>query len=272
MKLKYIWQNSLLWLLLLWCLLSLIYHCSLPVILSGVAVWVLLIYTLAPGVFWNYLSYFSFDQQKKERLLLKALSYKPLILQPYTTLAMMYVRQKRWLESVTILERVIETANPRFGADVKILLAIAYRESGSYDEAVETLTGLLKQGVKSFLIYFNLAAAYLKSGRLEEALAAAEKARSFDVKSTQPVLLMGRIHFELREFEKAKDDYQWAINHLSWPVESYYWLGRAELELGEKEAAIEHFQKAVEKIRDDPEMSDVSLSEAEEWLRKTNDL
>jgi tetratricopeptide (TPR) repeat protein len=268
MKFKQLWQSSLLWVLLFWCILSLIYHSSWVVVTAGMLVWVIIIFFTAPGVFWNYISHLSFNPQKKEYLLAKAVSYKPQILQPYVTLAMIYARKKRWPETVTALEQAIRLANPRSGPEVKVLLAISYRESGNDDQAVELLNELTKQGNKSLIIYINLASSYIKLARFEEALVAAEKARSFDLKATQPVLLMGRIHFELHEFQKAKDDYEWSIKHLSWPVESYYWLGRAELELGEPEAAINHLKMAVEKIKDDPDMSDVSAAEAEVWLKK----
>jgi tetratricopeptide (TPR) repeat protein len=268
MKFKQLWQSSLLWVLLFWCILSLIYHSSLLVVAAGILVWVLLVYFTTPGVFWNYLSNLSFNLQTKERFLLKAVSYKPQIFQPYTSLAMIYTRQKRWPEAVAALEQAVGLANPRTSPEIKILLAISYRESALYDKALEVLIGLTGQGIKNLIIFLNLASTYVKLGRFEEALVAAEKARSFDLKATQPVLLMGRIHFELQEFQKAKDDYEWSISHLSWPVESYYWLGRAELELGEPEAAFNHLKAAVEKIKDDPDMSDVPFTEAEEWLKK----
>jgi tetratricopeptide (TPR) repeat protein len=270
-KLKQFWQKSLIWLLLFWCILALIYHSSVIVIIAGVMVWVIVVFLTAPGVFWNYLSHFIFNRQKKERWLVKAVSYKPYISQPYAVLAIIYARQKRWLEAVPLLEQAIGYTNLQSSAELKNLLAIACRESGSSDKALEILTGLIESGTKSFIIYLNLASAYMKLGRWEEMKAAAEKARSFDLKSNQPVLLMGRAHFELGEFQKAKDDYEWSIGHMSWPVESYYWLGRSELELGEKEAAATHLKTALERIKDDPDMADVPYLEVEEWLKKAEE-
>jgi len=268
MKIKQLWQSSLTWILLLWCILSIIYHCSLWMVVSGVVIWVIIIFISAPGVFWNHWSHFTFNQQKKEHWLTKAVSSRPQIFQPYLSLATIYIRNKRWADAAAILEPAIDLNHPRSGPDARILLAIAYRESGNNDKAIEILTNLTSQGVKSFVVYMNLATTLFKNGKLEEALPAAEKARSLDVKSSQPVLLMGRIHFEQHEYQKAKDDYEWSIKHLSWPVESYYWLGRSELELNNLKAAQENLQTAVNKIKDDPEMSDVPVAEAEEWLKK----
>ncbi len=268
MKIKQLWQSSLTWILLLWCILSVIYHCPLWVVLAGVVAWVLVVFLWAPGVFWNHWSHFTLNQQKKERRLTKAVSYKPLVFQPYLSLATMYIRQKRWPEATSVLESAVELDHPRSGQNARILLAIAYRESANYDKAVEVLTNLVRRGVENYVVALNLATTLFKVGRLEEALKAAEKARSLDLKATQPVLLMGRIHFEQGEFDKARDDYQWSIQHLSWPVESYYWLGRAEYELGDIESAREHLKIAVTKIKDEPDMSDISASEAEAWEKK----
>jgi tetratricopeptide (TPR) repeat protein len=270
-KLKQIWQKSLIWLLLFWCILSLIYRSRGVVIISGVVIWVIVVFFTAPGVFWNYLSQFIFNQQKKEGWLVKAVSYKPYITQPYTALGLNYARQKRWLETIPLLEQAIGYANPHYSSELKNILAIAYRESGSPDKAVEIITGLIASGANSFIIYLNLASSDMKLGRWEETAVAAEKARSFDVKSNQPVLLMGRAHFELGEFQKAKDDYEWSISHMSWPVESYYWLGRSELALGEKKAAATHLKTALERIKDDPDMSDVPYSKVEEWLKQAEE-
>ena len=66
------------------------------------------------------------------------------------------------------------------------------------------LTGLTGQGIKSFIIYINLASTYVKLGRYEEALTAAEKARSFNLKATQPVLLMGESILNSKSFKKPK--------------------------------------------------------------------
>ena len=195
MKIKQLWESSLTWILLLWCLLSIIYHCPLWLVASGVLIWVIAVFLLAPGAFWNYRSYFTFNQQKKELWLAKAVGYQPQIFQPYLSLATIYIRQKRWIEAAAVLEPAVRLNHPRSGTNAQILLAIAYRESGNNQKAIDLLTQLTQKGEESYVLYLNLATTLLKSAKLTEALAAAEKARSLDLKSTQPVLLMGRIHF-----------------------------------------------------------------------------
>ena len=136
------------------------------------------------------------------------------------------------------------------------------------DAALKMLDQAVAAGMKTAKVYLNYALTYMKQSRLPEALDAAAKARSRNLNATEPVLVMGRIHFALEDYESAKDDYDWAIAHTSWPVESYYWLGRAELELGQTEAAVEHLRKAVERITEDPLLSDITVSEASVWLEK----
>ncbi len=272
MKLKQLWQNNIIWFLLVWILTVLIFQFSLLIFGVGVLAWVMLLYLTAPGVFWTYYTSIKFNKQNSEHYLLKAISYQPAIPGPYISLGVIFARSKRWAEAVKVFEEAFRLSNKRSGKDVQIMLAISYRESGNYQRALELMTELLEKGNKTFILYINLATTYFKLNRLEEALETAEKARSINLKSPQPVLLMGRIHFETGEFQKAKDDYLWSIDHMSWPVESYYWLGRAELELKETETAIEHLKKAVERITDDPDMSDVPVEEAQEWLNKAGKL
>ena len=76
------------------------------------------------------------------------------------------------------------------------------------------------------------------------------------------------IYQEYQEYQKAKEDDEWAIARIKYPTESYYWLGRAELELGNKDEAVRHLQRAVERISEDPLLSDVTLEEAQYWLDK----
>ena len=83
-----------------------------------------------------------------------------------------------------------------------------------------------------------------------------------------PVLLIARIYFDRQDFASAKDNYEWCIKHTSWPVESYYWLGRSELELGLIDQACAHLATAVERITEDPLLSDVPQEEAQAWLDK----
>lgn len=272
MKLKQLWQNNIIWVLIIWTLAALVFHFNAVVFTIGLIVWVALLYFTARGVFWSYINSLVFNKQKSEHYLSKAINFKPVIPGPYISLGVIYARAKRWPEAVKVFEEAYKLAVFRSQKDVQIMLAISYRESGNYQRALELLTELSQKGNNTFILFMNLATTYFKLDRLEEALETAQKARSLNLKSTQPVLLMGRIHFEKREFQAAKDDYLWAIDHMSWPVESYYWLGRAEMELGEIEKAIEDLKKAVERITDDPDMSDVPVTEAREWLDKAEKL
>ena len=174
--------------------------------------------------------------------------------------------------AIMMLEQALNFSTPRAVPSIKPVLAVAYRENGEYEKALHIFESLVEQGVRTVHVYINLAQTYLKLDKLPEALTAAHKARSLDLSALNPVLVIGRIHFLMKDFEAAKDDYEWAVSHASWPVESYYWLGRTKLELGEIEKAKEHLQTAVERITSDPDLSDVPVDEAQKWLEQASDI
>lgn len=265
---KQFWQKNLWWLLAGWAFFSLLHRPGWAVFGAGVLFWLLLVYLSAPGVFWNYLAHLVFDPEKSKIFFQKALDAGSVIPRPYFSLGILLCRQKKWQEALPLLEKAVELSLPRFNAKANLLTAIAYRESGDFPKALAIFEKLQANGDKTTEVYFNLALTYLRQNRLEEALQTAKKARSLDLQSSDPVLLMGKIHFAMGDYEAAKNDYEWVISHISWPVESFYWLGRCELELGENEAAAEHLKTAVQRIKDDPLLSDVPLEEAEEWYRR----
>lgn len=272
MKLKRFWHQNLQWLLFIWCICSLILRPGWIIFFAGVLGWVAILYLTAPGVFWTYFGMLSpssrFDAAKSARQLQKALEKKPLIPQPYINLGILYAREKKWAEAIPLFEEARKLSTKRDMAETLVILGIAYRENGQPETALKILDQAVAAGMKTAKVYLNYALTYMKLNRLPEAQEAAAKARSCNLNATEPVLVMGRIHFAQGDYESAKDDYEWAVAHTSWPVESYYWLGRAELELGQTEAAVEHLRKAVERITEDPLLSDVPAFEASVWLEK----
>jgi tetratricopeptide (TPR) repeat protein len=149
---------------------------------------------------------------------------------------------------------------------------VAYRETANYDGAYRLLDELVAAGVKTYKVYYNYAACYLRQNRLTEAQEAAGRARSLNTVVPEPVLLLARINFAQHDYQAAKDNFEWAIAHTRWPVESFYWLGRCRLELGELPQALIDLEKAVERISDDPNLSDVPAAEAQEWLERARTL
>ena len=276
MKLQQLWQKYLNWVFILWTVYAILAHPGWIVFALGLVAWVALVYLTAPGVFWTYVYLFpskdNYDTEKTIAKLQRAIARKPLITLPYYSLGVLYARNNRWQEAIPPLEEAIRLGNKKEQVELKIILAVAFRETGAYDEAFRILDQLTAQGIQSYKIYYNYAICYLRLNRFAEAVEAAQKARTLKLDSAEPVLLLGKIHFAMGEYAAAKDDYEWAIAHTNWPVESYYWLGRAELELGNYAKAVEHLQKAVERITDDPALSDVPATEAEEWLARSQTL
>jgi tetratricopeptide (TPR) repeat protein len=267
MAIQRLWQKFFPWILVLWCIVGIILHFSFWAFLAGLGGWVLLLLITVPGLFWTYAYFLPFSHQNVT-LLQKAVAAKPLIPNPYFIMGVFLAKQQKYDQAIPLLENALQYASGRPALKIKTNLAVIYRENGAYQKTIDLLNQLINQGVKTYPVYSNLAVTYLRMNNLPRAMAAARKARSFNVKAIEPVLVMGRIHFLMGDFAAARDDYEWAVSHTSWPVESYYWLARTEFELGEIEAAETHFKTAVERITEDPHLSDVPVTEAESWLLK----
>ncbi len=268
MNLKRLWEEKINWLLLFWLGFSLIFRPGWLIFLAGVLVWLLLLYFTAPSIFWNYIAMSNLNHDQAEKFMIKALACQPATPKPYINLALIKAKKKKWDEAVVLFEEAATKPGRPLSSRLKNIWAVCYREMGAYQKAIEICQQLIDQGYINHEVYFNLALTHFYNNNLDEALKAAETARVKNVTETEPVLLMGRIHFAKKDYKLAKDDYEWAIAHTSWPVESYYWLGRIELELGNTDQAITHLETAVTRITDDPLLSDVPVEEAQEWLEK----
>jgi tetratricopeptide (TPR) repeat protein len=272
MKTAQFWQKNLNWLLIIWCIYAFLTRPGWVAFGAGVIGWALVVYLTAPGVFWTYVYLLSFhnsyDWERNSRRWQRVIARKPLIALPYTSLGILYARNNRWAEAIPLLETAIRYGSKKEQVEFRTVLAVAYRENGAYERALSALDELVAQGVDTYQVYYNYAACYLRQNRLAEALIAAQRARSLNANAVEPVLLLARIYFALSDYRAAKDNLEWAIARTNWPVESFYWLGRAELELGELPPALEHLAKAVERITEDPNLADVSVTEVREWLEK----
>lgn len=269
-KLISFWQQNFRWLFIIWTAYALFFHPGWGAFGLGMLALTTIVLVTAPPVFWAYVymaaANFKPGTERTVWLLEKAVAKRPFIPQPYISLSLLYAQAKRWREAIPVLETGMQWAPRKNEADLLAILAVMYRETGDYAKALNILSELTAKGSASVKVYYNFGLCYLKMGCYPEALQAAEKARSLDIHSKEPVLLLARIHFETGDYQAAKDDYEWIIAHTNWPVESYFWLGRAELALGDFAQARGHLELAVERIAEDPLLSDVSLEEAQIWL------
>ena len=266
MNLKLYWQKYIGWLLCFWIGWGLIFKLHWLILVIGLFGWVLLLWATAPGIFWSYLALFAVYSPKNELFLKKALTYKPLVVGPYVRQGLNMAKQKNWPATIALFEQAAQLPQTKLKPQLRIFLAVAYQRAEDYKRSAQLLEELVGQGTVTMETYFNLAVSYFMQGDLPTALSAAQKARALNLQATGPVLILGRIHFTQQDFQAAKNDYEWAIQHIKWPVESLYWLGRAELELNETNAAVSHLKLAVERITEDPVMADISVTEAQGWL------
>ena len=270
--LKRLWEEKIQWVLVAWCVLALFIRPGWLPFGLGVAVWVILLYFTAPGKFWSIIALVNVDRDKVEAYLRKAIAFEPASPKPYINLALVTAQKKSWAEAATLLETADKKPGKPLSPKLRNVLAVCYREMGNLDQALTIINNLIKEDYADGKVYYNLAYTNYKAGHWEEALQAAKKARSFNLSDPDPVLLSAKIYFEQGDYTTAKDNYEWCLKHLSWPVETYYWLGRCELELGLIEQACDHLATAVERITSDPELSDVPREEAQKWLDEANRL
>lgn len=268
--LKRLWEEKIQWVFVGWCLLALFIRPGWIPFGLGVVLWVVLLYLTAPGKFWSLIALSNMDRDKVEHYLRKAVAFQTASPKPYINLALVLAQKGNWEEAVSLLETADKKPGKALSPKLRNVLAVCYRETGHYEQALTIIHGLLQNNYGDEKVYYNLAYTKYKAGHYEEALQAAEKARTYNISDPDPVLLIAKIHFAQEDYETAKDNYEWCLNHVSWPVESYYWLGRCELELGLVEQACDHLTTAVERITSDPALSDVPREEAEKWLDKAN--
>ena len=264
--LKRLWEEKIQWVLVGWCVLALFTRPGWLPFGVGVAVWVILLCLTAPGKFWSLIALLNIDRDKVEAYLRKAVSFQPASPNPYINLALVTAQKGNWAEVISLLETADKKPGKPLSPKLRNVWAVCYREMGNFDQALAIIDTLLQEGYADGKVYYNLAFTKYKAGFPEEALQAAEKARTFNLSDPDPVLLIAKVHFEQGDYATAKDNYEWCLKHILWPVESYYWLGRCELELGLIDQACDHLATAVERITSDPELSDVPREEAEKWF------
>ena len=265
-----LWEENIQWVLVVWCILALFTRPGWIPFGVGVVLWVLLLYFTAPGKFWSFIALLNTDRDKIEAYLRKAVASHPASPNPYINLALFTAPKGNWAEAITLLETANQKAGKRLTPKIRNIWAVCHRELGNYDQALSIINQLLQEGFADGRVYYNLAYTNYKAGHWQDALQAAEKARTSNLNDPDPVLLMAKIHFERGDYATAKDNYEWCLKHLSWPVETYYWLGRCELKLGLVDQACDHLATAVERITSDPELSDVPPEEAQNWLDQAN--
>jgi tetratricopeptide (TPR) repeat protein len=264
-------QTSFIWVMTFWMVMSAILRPGWLIFSSGFIFCIALMYLKTPGVFWHFIGIMTLDRTKLERYLEKSVSYKPVIPQPYLRLGMIHYQRREWPRAIPLLRQAITLMGGKCPPQLKIILATAYREDGQEHIAVPLLQEMIDQGFKTAEAYYNLAVCLFRVRDDQVALGAAEAAHALDPTAVRPRMILGLIHFRMRDFVAAKHDYQWLVGALPKPAESLYWLGRTEFELGEVQPAAEHLRLAADRIGEHRGASDIPIEEVRHWLKAASD-
>jgi tetratricopeptide (TPR) repeat protein len=264
-------QPNFIWVTTFWIIMSLILRPGWLIFSFGFILCIVLMFLKTPGVFWHFIGVIMPDRTKVERYLEKSVSLKPAIPQPYLKLGLMRYQQKEWPSAIPLLERGITLMRKKCPLNLKIILATAYRDNGQEHMAVSLLQTMIDQGSKTAEVYYNLAVCLFRLHEDQAALEAAEEAHVLDPTAVRPRMILGMVHFRMKNFVAAKHDYQWLVSALPKPAESLYWLGRAEFELGENQSAAAQFQLAVDRMSEHRGISDIPLEEVRHWLKTATD-
>jgi TolB-like protein/Tfp pilus assembly protein PilF len=96
---------------------------------------------------------------------------------------------------------------------------------------------------KSATAYLELSKVLMTTGRFDEALVEAEKAKDLDLFSISSHLNLGRIYYFKRDYEKAEQVYLDVLNKFPDKTRAFFLLGYLYLQTGKLKEATEYFEK-----------------------------
>jgi tetratricopeptide (TPR) repeat protein len=124
----------------------------------------------------------------------------------------------------------------------KSMSSIPESNISHFQQGVDTLRNA-KRGDQKIQQYLDRAYDHYNSGQYKEALACCEESYEIDAFRTDNLLLLGAIHFQLRNFSESIFYNQQCIRVDPSHAESFSNMGNALKELGDIQAAIQFYLK-----------------------------
>ncbi|MFQ5443380.1 MAG: tetratricopeptide repeat protein, partial [Nitrospinales bacterium] len=127
-----------------------------------------------------------------------------------------------------------------------ILFAILTMDRGLvYKSEIELWRDTARKSPEKLLVHNNLAMAYIKENRVEEARRELRTALRLDPAFTSAYVNLGHLLFQEEKFEEAMKQFDRAIFYQTQDPNAYYNAGNTRLQLGRPMEAIGYLEKAV---------------------------
>lgn len=114
------------------------------------------------------------NQKEEESYLLKGIDLNSLNWAAYNNLGSLYKNQKKFDQSIKILEQGIKNV-PKYGHILKLNLGIVYNDMNLTDKAIEVYKSNIESTPDFTSTYFNLAGLYLNQNKDKEAIEVLKK-------------------------------------------------------------------------------------------------
>jgi predicted O-linked N-acetylglucosamine transferase (SPINDLY family) len=151
-------------------------------------------------------------------------------------------------QSAALSEKVIRRS-PK-DADALLLRGLVSLAQSDSHSAAEWLRRAARAAPNRWDVQYDVAIAYLKLDRVDEALRRLEIAAGLNPSSLETQLQLGRAHLDrLKQPSSAVEAFRRAINLAPDDVDALYHLGKALFHLGDVDQAITSWQKARERAK-----------------------
>ena len=154
-----------------------------------------------------------------------------------------YQRGEVWKDSETLWQSVIEL-HPE-SSFARYNLANAYAKLGRFEEAAEEYRLAIALDPDFKDSHFNLANAYAKLGRLEEAAEEYRAAIALDPSDRDGHFNLAGVYAKLARFEEAAEEYRLSIALDPGFEDAHFNLGNLLAKLGRFDQAVEEYEKAL---------------------------
>ena len=147
----------------------------------------------------------------------------------------------------TALTNVKKSPN---SSELRVELGWVYTQQGQWDKALEEYENAIKLNKDNLTAKYNIALVKLQQNKLEEVRTLLEEVVEARKTFTEARLTLGEVLLELKEYDKAMEHFQFALNANPGTVDYIMLIGQTYEKKGELDKAKEQYEKAVAYVPD----------------------